>query len=177
MDQQCLIGEDVAEHETQAELAFLAALVLSLMEARSGFQQQGDAVGLSLALVAEPTLFEVGLRVGHQAVRRIGNIDFAALNLVNDDKVLLLPVDDARQGRLVAQLFEGDRRGQSAQADLLGRLADAIKGDPVAGQLAEIAESLQSIAPAMETGHHAQTRRSAIHRIMLVAYGEGHRRK
>jgi len=79
--------------------------------------------------------------------------------------VPLVPVDDARQRHLVAELLPGDLHARRTEADALRRIAYPQHRHPFTGDVASLAEVLETVAPAVMPRNHTQARRAAVHRV------------
>ena len=89
----------------------------------------------------------------------------------------LVPVDDARQRHLVAELLPGDLHARRTEADALRHIAYPQHGHPFTGDVASLAEVLEAVAPAVMPRDHTQARRATVHRIELAVYLKVHRLK
>ena len=124
----------------------------------------------------EPAFQKVPFGVFQQPLRRVGDIDPPLapllLYLVNDDEVPLIPVDDARQRRDLAQLQPRELHRGRPQPDTFGCIADAQQRYTLTGDVATFPQRLQGVVAAEELRDDFQRRRTAVHRIELGVVGE-----
>ncbi len=73
-------------------------------------------------------------------------------NTIDHDEVLLVPMDDARQICLVAQLLPRELDARRTESDSLGGIADAQQRNALARDMALLAETLQRIMLTRSTG-------------------------
>jgi hypothetical protein len=102
---------------------------------------------------------------------------------VHYDKVVLIPICDAGQGRILkttgSVVVHTVRRikthfdGHAAVADVLGGVHDAACGNALAAELAAVAQVGQGVFSTMTRRDHQETGRATVHGVALAAEGEG----
>ena len=97
------------------------------------------------------------------------------LYLIDNNEVPLVPVDDARQRHLVAELLPDDLHTSRTEANTLRRIAYPQHRHPFAGDVAPLAKVLEAVAPAVMPRNHTQARRAAVHGIKLLEVRERHK--
>ena len=106
----------------------------------------------------EPGLAERILGICQEAGRRICNLDDISASLlpylIDHYKVPLVPVDDARQRHLVAELLPGDLHACRTEADALRRIAYTQHRHPFAGDMTSLAKVLEAVAPTVMPRDH-----------------------
>ena len=85
--------------------------------------------------------------------------------LIDHHEVPLVPMDDARQRHLVAELLPGDLHARRTEADALRRIAYPQHRHPLAGDVASLAEVLEAVAPTVMPRDHSKACRAAVHRV------------
>ena len=86
----------------------LFALHLIGKECRSSFQEHSNALVLTIRFCAYPMLLELFKIVSHQSFSWVSDIELLSfLDLIQNNKMVLVPVKDARQWRFVK---DGSRR-------------------------------------------------------------------
>ena len=117
----------------------------------------------------DPCPAEGLLGIGQESGCGIGDLDDISTTLlpylIDHHEVSLVPVDDARQRHLVAELLPGDLHACRTEADALRRIAYPPLGHPLTCDLTSHAEVLEAVAPAVMPRYHAQARRTAVHGI------------
>ena len=96
----------------------------------------------------------------------------AALYAVDYDEVVLPPVHDARQHRLLAELCERQFDAHGAEPHRLRRVADAQQRDTLAGDVAPLAQGLQGPAAPVVCGYDTQAGRDSVHFVKLALVRE-----
>ena len=79
--------------------------------------------------------------------------------------MVLVPVGNARQWHIIAQLLEIDFHAGSAESDTFGSIADTQHTDALARDERALAEGLQGITAAIVFGYHAKAGRAAVHGV------------
>jgi len=98
LEEEALVGEQVPHQHHQTGAVGRAVFFL-LIEFGGDLEEERHTA----LLVDGPTVQKLLFLVGDQPVGGIGDVDLVALDLVDDDKVPLLPVDDGRQRRLIEE--------------------------------------------------------------------------
>ena len=170
-----LVRAQIAEDVAEAELLLFVSLLL--VELGSRLQHQGYAVGVCrygiFTFIVFPCLKpgpeERLLGIGQESGCGIGHLDHISAAslpyLIDHHEVPLVPVDDARQRHLVAELLPGDLHARRTEADALCCIAYPQHRHPLAGDVASLAEVLETVAPAVMPRNHTQARRAAVHRV------------
>lgn len=125
LDDESLMRSQEGEQEAEAGLFyFLACLVI---EIRFGLEDEGKALILAFFSGAQPSFKELILRQPDAAEGGICDKYLVLFYFINDDEMILFPVDNERKGSIIYQLFEGDVDAHSAEPDGFGGVADAEK--------------------------------------------------
>ena len=88
--------------------------------------------------------------------------------------MLLVPMDNARELRLVAELFKSDFCPCCPKTDGFGRIADPQHRHPFFGDVALLPKVLNRIMFSVVRCNNTQRRRATIHCIQLSVMGEFH---
>ena len=92
--------------------------------------------------------------VGYQSLSRVGYVELLSLFLlVEHHKVVLVPVEDARQGSLL-HLLHRYPSANTMQAQLVRRLADAEQGNPFGGGKAVAGKGLDGELLTVVPAYH-----------------------
>lgn len=142
-------------------------LAFPVVKGRGGMEQEHNASLLALFSAAQPMLLEGVDRVLDLSLSRVGNVNLTALDLIDYHKVPLVPVDDARKRRLFFELLPRKLGADGPKANVLGRLADAEQGDPLAVDPTFGPECVQGIISTVMVRHHPKASRPAVHLVML----------
>ena len=115
----------------------------------------------------EPGLAEGLLCICQESGRGIGHLDDITATslpyLIDHHEVPMVPVDDAGQRHLVAELLPSDLHARRTEADALRRIAYPQHRHPLASDVAPLAEVLEAVAPAVMSRNHTQARRTTVH--------------
>ena len=116
-----------------------------LIELWSRFEDESNTFGLVLRL--EPGFKKVFGAIFQQTGCGVSNFYKSSPtpldDIIDDDKVPLVPMHDARHRHFVAQLLPSDPYPGSPEADGFGSIADAQQGNPLPGDMAPLAQGLQ----------------------------------
>ncbi len=86
--------------------------------------------------------------------------------------MVLVPVGNAGQRYIIAQLLKVDLDPRGTEPDALGSIADAQHAHSFARDETPLAKGLQGIAAAIVLGDHAEAGRTAVHGVKLKGEGE-----
>ena len=132
----------------------------------SGCVREAAAVG-DHRRVAAPVLEELGAREPAEAARGVGDAHVVAVDAVEHDPVVALPVHDRRQRQLVEPaLRRADRAG--VEAELLGAARDPGERRPVGRRVHDLADVRDRDGAAEVAADHRQARGAAVHLVELV---------
>ena len=93
---------------------------------------------------------------------------------VADHKVILVPVENARQCCLLGELFECDAYTDGAKAYCFSGIAYSQHRYSFVSDETSLTKRLQCVGLAIIFGNHAQTRRTAIHGVELGVIWKAH---
>ena len=140
----------------------LGLLVGFLLEGFGGTEEGG---------VAGPLLLELGALHAPPAARRIRHPNVVVTHLVENEPVVVVPMDDGRQRHLAeATLGRFDR--PCHEAELLSAVRQAKQAGSVGGGEDGLPDSRQRHLPTQVTAHDRQRRGAAVHFVHLVDVGE-----
>ena len=86
---------------------------------------------------------------------------------VQRHKMILIPMQDARQGNIFHQLFQRYPHALRVHADAFGGIADAEHRNAFAGDEAPFTQVLQGVAASVMFGNHAEAGGTAVHGVEL----------
>ena len=95
------------------------------------------------------------------------------MNPVQDDKVITLPMKDTGTPSGL-QFGQTDRYGECPESQVLRRLANGLQGNPVNHAAALLGKEVKGIFLSIMLADHTETRRTALHGVMLVGHPEPH---
>lgn len=177
MCKKALVSEQVFPEEFQPVLCG-GCITLLLIEQVGRLQQQGHPFLFALGAGTDPVITEFFPRIGKQSLSRISRGDSAIFPVfpypVHHHKVLLLPVDNARQRGFLRQLVEGEASSHGMESDLFRRTADTQQRHAVTPDKAVFTQVLQRVPLAVVLTDHTQAGRAAVHRIGLFGKRKGH---
>ena len=105
--------------------------------------------------------------VGYQSLARVGYVELlSSFLLVEHHKVVLVPVEDARQGSLL-HLLHRHPSANTMQAQLVRRLADAEQGNPFCRCKAIAGKGLDGELFSVMLAYHRQASDAALHGVVL----------
>lgn len=137
------------------------------VESGCGLNKHGYSFFFPFGLCADPVISEFFFAIGHQSLSRIGDVEFLSfLYFVEDDKMVLAPVQNAGQGCL-GQLLHGYPSANGMQAQLVCRFADAQQGYAFGGGEALTGKRLQGIFFSVVLAYHLQAGDAALHAVVL----------
>lgn len=87
--------------------------------------------------------------------------------------MVLFPMHDAGQRRIVYQLLKRNHHSRRAKTDMFRCIADTQHRNSFARNKRLLAEGFQTVVPAVVLGYHAQAGGTAVHGIELGVGGEG----
>jgi hypothetical protein len=96
----------------------------------------------------------------------------AAFDFIENNKMILIPMQDTGQFYIVDQLFNINPYPNAVEADTFGGIADAEHGNAFAGDKGFFPQGLKGIAATVMLGNHAEASGTAIHRVQLGVVGE-----
>jgi hypothetical protein len=103
----------------------------------------------------------------HQSLSRISDIELPVMpDLVEDNEVVLVPVEDARQGR-PGQFVNGHFSSYGLESQFRGSLTDTKQGYAFCRGKTELAQPGFRDFPAMEITDHLKAGYAALHTVML----------
>lgn len=173
-----LEGKEIAGKEEQVALRRFLRFVVHRGKVRPGFKKKRRSHVAPVLARRNPALTELGFVVFGALRRRVGNVEGASAaallpHLVEHHEMVLVPMEYARQLRLVGYLLHGGPDADGAHADALRRITDAEHRHPLPRNERAFAQRLQRVVPPVVFCHHAQARRTAVHRIKLGVVGKG----
>ena len=88
--------------------------------------------------------------------------------------MILVPMEDTREGTLLHHLPQGHSSTYRTKSYILGGISDTQHGDSFPGYDAKVLHRLGGILLAMELGDHAEAGGTAFHGVGLFDVGEFH---
>ena len=127
------IGPKVGEEEKQAAscwIPFLASMGGCFMEGRRGLEEEKKTRRVSVAGdTSVNSLEEFRMVVAHQTHRGIRHVDGAFCDLMDDDKMLLIPMRDTGQRGFLDQSLKGKFHRHASQAQFFCRFRNSQQGN------------------------------------------------
>ena len=175
LNQLFTIRRQIFKKETKTATAGLFLVPLPL-EFRARFKRKCSSFLFSIHLSRQPTLFKFFLTVRNQLTCRISDIETVAtallLYIITDHKVVLVPMQDARQRYVLFQLLQRDTDPRSTETDGFRRITDAQHGNSFTGNKRTCTEGLQGVSLTIVLRNHAKAGRAAIHSVQLEVMRE-----
>ena len=157
----------VAKQEVEGALS-VRCFSRKFMESGCGLDKHGYSFFFPFRLCADPVVFEFLFGIGHKPLSRIGNIEFLViLYFVEDDKMVLAPMQNAGQGGL-GQLLHGSPSANGMQPQLVCRFADAQHGYAFGGGKTVTGKRFQGILFSVVFAYHLQAGDAALHAVVLL---------
>jgi len=142
------------------------------------FQKQSHPFFFATGLGADPMIAKLFLRIGNQSFSGIGNIYFISfpifLDIVNHYEVILIPMHDARQQCFFCQFIKRELSADRMKADFLRRFANSQHRHAFPPNKTVVTQMFQCVLFSIMLCNHAETCRTAVHRVGLLDEREGH---
>ena len=164
------VRDEVAEKERQPLPFPLSTLHLFLAVVKIGprLEQQGGPRILSLRHRAAPATRQLRFRVDQLLGCRVGNVILPLLYLIQDHEMVLVPVQDAGQRHLLAQLLQRHLHPHRPKANPFPRVADAQHRHPFARNERLFTQVPDRVATPVVLRNHPKTGGAAIGGFELV---------